>query len=179
MKTLAKLVRYKRWADALMLADVGSVPLAEAERSRATRWDNMIRTMNHVRVVDDIFRAHLTGTAHSYTYRNTDVTPALGELVVLMDRLDRWYIVYVDGLDDSGADEIVRFRFLDGSEGALTRQEIILHVVNHATYHRGLVSDMLYQAGSMPTTNDLPVFLAEAFNRNYRPVMNIPATAFT
>jgi len=166
MKTLAKLIRYKRWADDLMLADIGSVPLAEAERSRATRWDNMIRTINHVRVVDDIFRAHLTGSAHSYTYRNTDVTPSLDELVILMDRLDRWYIDYVDGLDDVAADEIVRFRFLDGSEGVLTREEIILHVVNHATYHRGLVSDMLYQAEFIPTTNDLPVFLGRATNRD-------------
>src|SRR4051812_46921749 len=103
MKTLAKLVRYKRWADALMLADIGSVPLAEAERSRATRWDNMIRTMNHVRVVDDIFRAHLTSEAHPYTYRNTDVTPSLGELVALMDELDGWYIDYVDRLVSAAA----------------------------------------------------------------------------
>lgn len=161
MTPVSKLARYKRWADALMLADIAAAPHEEAILSRPTRWENMIRTMNHVRVVDDLFRAHLTGSAHPYTYRNTDETPPLDELRKMMAALDDWYVEYADGLD-AAADEVVRFRFLDGGEGALTREEMILHVVNHATYHRGLVSDMMYQAGRVPSTNDLPVFLAEA-----------------
>lgn len=162
MTPIAKLARYKRWADELMLADIAAVPPEEAIRERPTRWNNMIRTMNHIRVVDDLFRAHLTGSTHGYTYRNTDDTPQLGEMRGLMMTLDDWYIQYADALDDARAEEVVRFRFLDGGDGSLTREEMILHVVNHATYHRGLVSDMMYQAGRVPSTNDLPVFLAEA-----------------
>jgi uncharacterized damage-inducible protein DinB len=44
----------------------------------------------------------------------------------------------------------------------MRRSDILLHVVNHATYHRGHIAMMMYGlAGSVPTT-DLPVFLREA-----------------
>jgi uncharacterized damage-inducible protein DinB len=39
---------------------------------------------------------------------------------------------------------------------------MVLHVVNHGTYHRGLVADMMYQAGVTPEATDLPVFLRDA-----------------
>ena len=162
---LSQLARYKHWADALMLADIATLPEEEALRERPTRWTNMVRTMNHVLVVDDIFRAHLTGVSHSYVERNTAVTPALADLSATMAALDTWYVDYADALLAGEADQIVRFAFLDGGEGAMTRGEMILHVVNHATYHRGLVSDMMYQAGRMPTTNDLPVYLRDAAGR--------------
>ena len=35
----------------------------------------------------------------------------------------------------------------------------LLHVANHATYHRGYVAVIMYQAGVPPPTNDLRVFL--------------------
>lgn len=43
----------------------------------------------------------------------------------------------------------------------MTREEIILHVVNHATYHRGFVADVFYQVPAKPPATDLPVFLRD------------------
>ena len=43
----------------------------------------------------------------------------------------------------------------------MTRGEILLHLVNHATYHRGFVGDMLNQASVNPPPTDLTVFLRD------------------
>jgi uncharacterized damage-inducible protein DinB len=43
----------------------------------------------------------------------------------------------------------------------MTRAEMIMHVVNHATYHRGIVSEMLYQVPVAAPATDLPVFLRD------------------
>lgn len=43
----------------------------------------------------------------------------------------------------------------------MTRRDILLHVVNHATYHRGHAADILYYLDVFPPTTDLPVFLQE------------------
>ena len=40
-------------------------------------------------------------------------------------------------------------------------RDILLHVVNHSTYHRGHAADILYHLGIAPPTTDLPVFLRE------------------
>jgi uncharacterized damage-inducible protein DinB len=44
----------------------------------------------------------------------------------------------------------------------MTRGDILLHVVNHKTYHRGWVADMFFQETARPPAMDLPVFLREA-----------------
>jgi uncharacterized damage-inducible protein DinB len=59
-------------------------------------------------------------------------------------------------------DEPVRFTFVGGGEGEMTRSEILLHVVNHTTYHRGFIADQFYQVPAKPPTTDLPVFLRDA-----------------
>jgi len=56
----------------------------------------------------------------------------------------------------------VHFTFIGGGDGVLSREDILLHVVNHATYHRGHITAMLNQMGVQPHATDLPVFLRDA-----------------
>ena len=48
----------------------------------------------------------------------------------------------------------------------MTREQIVLHVVNHGSYHRGFVSDMMYQVPFVPPANDLPVFLRDCYRED-------------
>jgi uncharacterized damage-inducible protein DinB len=41
----------------------------------------------------------------------------------------------------------------------MSREGIVLHVVDHTTYHREHGADMLYHPGVFPPATDLPVFL--------------------
>jgi uncharacterized damage-inducible protein DinB len=52
----------------------------------------------------------------------------------------------------------VDFEFIGGGEGSLSRGDIVLHVINHTTYHRGHIGDMMYQIPVHPPTTDLPVY---------------------
>ena len=59
--------------------------------------------------------------------------------------------------------ENVPFTLIGGNKGIMTRAEILLHIVNHTSYHRGFVADLFYQVpGARPPTTDLPVFLRES-----------------
>lgn len=75
--------------------------------------------------------------------------------------LDEWYSSYADKLSQDRHDEVVAFTFVGGGPGALSRGDILLHVVNHKTYHRGFVADMICQIPARPPTTDLPVFLRD------------------
>lgn len=163
--TLKMLVRYKAWANGLTFASVMNLPEGEALRPRQTRFGNMVHTLNHVYVVDDIFKHHLQGKKHSYTARNTEHPSPLGELWTAVQAMDRWYIDLVDSWSAEALARVVEFEFVGGGQGAMTQEEIVLHLVNHATYHRGFVGDMLYQAGVTPPSNDLPVFLRDHWRK--------------
>jgi uncharacterized damage-inducible protein DinB len=57
--------------------------------------------------------------------------------------------------------EKIRFDYIGGGEGVMTRSEMLLHVVNHTTYHRGFVADFFYQIPVQPPVTDLTVYLRD------------------
>lgn len=159
--TLIKLLRYKTWANRIAFESVMAIPEAEALKPRMTVFGNMVRTLNHVYVVDDIFRHHLTGRRHAYAARNTVETPSLADLWTATQAMDAWYLAQVRGWTAEELGRRVPFEFVGGGAGVMTQEEIILHLVNHATYHRGFIGDMLKQVPYDWPANDLTVFLRE------------------
>lgn len=158
---LCKMLHYRSWSDRLTYEAVAALPEGVAAAPRATVFGNMLRTLSHAWVVDDIFRAHLQGRLHGYTSRNTPEPLPFDELWRRQQEMNAWYRDYARPLTPEQATEVVTFEFVGGGEGRMSRAEIILHVVNHATYHRGFVADMFYQVPATPPTTDLPVFLRD------------------
>ena len=59
------------------------------------------------------------------------------------------------------------YTMLSGAAGVSTLQQMLQHVVNHATYHRGQVTTMLRQLGAAPPKSmDLIQFWREWESRN-------------
>ncbi|MBD2110302.1 MULTISPECIES: DinB family protein [Cyanophyceae] len=156
-----RLTRYKAWANEITFSAVKSLPEGEATKERKTRFRNMVHTLNHTYVIDCIFKAHLEKEIHPYTARNTETHPPLEDLWQAVKTVDQWYVDYAHSISEQEWLDIVNFQFVDGGEGAMSRSEIILHVVNHGTYHRGFVSDMMYQVPAVPPANDLTVYLRD------------------
>jgi len=123
----------------------------------------MLHTLNHIYVIDCIFKAHLEGNKHYFVDRNTPTHPPFYELWQASNFIDRWYIDYAKSLSPQQLLEQVRFQFVDGGEGMMSREEIILDIVNHGTYHRGFVSDLMDQIPIVPPANDLTVFLRDIY----------------
>ena len=162
MDYLHMLMRYKAWANELLFGAVAKMPQAELTAPRKIVFGNLLRTLNHVYAMDEVWRAHLEGRAHGYATRNPDACPPLAELREAQRAMDAWWVDYANGLPEAQQEEVVSFQFIGGGPGAMTRRDILLHVANHGTYHRGNVASMMYQAGTPPPTTDLPVFLNRA-----------------
>ena len=162
MTQMRMLARYKAWADDLFLAAVGALSAAELTAPRPIVFGSLIRTLHHVWAMDHVWQCHLLGKPHGLTSRNPEHCPELAELAAAQRQLDAWYVAYVDTLADADLQQVVDFAFIGGGRGSMTRGDILLHVVNHTTYNRGHVADMLYALQRAPPTTDLPVFLRDA-----------------
>lgn len=160
-RTARMLTRYNAWANRIIFESVFALPEGEALKPRQSLFKNMVHMLNHNYVIDRIFQAHLEGREHGYAARNTPDHPPLDELWRLQREVDAWYIAWSDAISDAALEGTVRFTFVGGGEGAMTRGEILLHIVNHTSYHRGFVGDMLYQVPARAPTTDLPVFLRD------------------
>lgn len=140
---LQSLFGHKAWANRELFELLAGVTAQEELHA-------MIRTLNHIYVVDRIFRAHLLGEAHGYAASNTKETPTLAELQAAVAQTDAWYLDYVAGLGPQALGETVQFRFTDGDAGSMTREEILHHIITHGGYHRGNVGQILKGIGVAP-----------------------------
>lgn len=155
------LARYNAWANQLIFDAVAALPEGEATKERASLFRNMVHTLNHNYVIDLIWQAHLEGRDHGFAARNTKDHPPLADLWRKQQAVDAWYVTWSDTITDAALDETVRFTLIGGNTGAMTRGEILLHIINHTSYHRGFVADLFYQVPARPPTTDLPVYLRE------------------
>jgi uncharacterized damage-inducible protein DinB len=153
--TLKSLFAYKAWANAELfqaLAGV-SVELYPMELHTA------LRTMNHIHVVDRIFCAHLLGRPHGYQATNTAETPSLPDLQAAVAATDAWYLHYVESASSRQLAEVVDFSFTDGDAGCMRREEILLHLITHGSYHRGAVGQVIKGISVTPPRELLTRFL--------------------
>jgi uncharacterized damage-inducible protein DinB len=155
------LTRYKAWADDLFLSVVSSMPAVELTAPRPILFGSLIRTLNHSYAMDYVWQCHLLGKPHGLTTRNPELCPAMEDLAAGQRSIDEWYVGYAGSATQRELAETVEFEFIGGGPGRLSRNDILLHVVNHTTYHRGQAAGILYYLGALPPTTDLPVFLRQ------------------
>lgn len=80
------------------------------------------------------------------------------ELVhVAQDLAARWR-AHVAALGEAQLDTPVRYRTLAGAPAVSTLREIVQHLVNHATNHRGQIAQLMRELGAKPASTDLITF---------------------
>jgi uncharacterized damage-inducible protein DinB len=158
LDTARLLTRYNAWANETLFEAVDQLPEGEALKPRQSLFSNMVQTLHHNYIIDRIFQAHLEGRPHGYATRSTPDYPPLHELWQAQRAVDGWYVDWSRQVSEAALNELVEFTFVGGGSGAMTRYEMVLHVVNHTSYHRGFVADLFYQVPATPPVTDLPVF---------------------
>ena len=155
--TLKSLFGYKAWANSELFALLATVPPEHADALHTC-----IRTLNHIYVVDRIFRAHLSAEPRPFETTNTKETPSLSQLHSDVQATDAWYLDYVSSLTVPALNEIVNFDFTDGDRGSMSREEMLLHVSTHGGYHRGNVGQLLKSIAINPPRDLYTKFLHQS-----------------
>ena len=161
LRHLQMLTRYRAWADQLLYPSLAALPEPALSGPQPIVFGNILRTLHHVNAMDQVWKAHLEGVPHGFTSRNPEDCPAFDALRAAQLNIDDWYIRFAETLDEQACEETIHFSFIGGGQGSMRRGDILLHVVNHATYHRGHIAMMMYSLSVPPPTTDLPVFLRD------------------
>jgi uncharacterized damage-inducible protein DinB len=155
--TLQSLFGYKAWANSELFALLATIPTEHADALHTCT-----RTLNHIYVVDSIFRAHLSATPRPFDATNTKETPSLAQLRSDVEATDAWYLDYVRSLTPSALTEVVNFDFTDGDRGSMSREEMLLHIATHGGYHRGNVGQVLKSIAINPPRDLYTKFLHQS-----------------
>jgi uncharacterized damage-inducible protein DinB len=154
---LHSLFTYKAWANAELFAGLGRLPPEQADPLH-----NSIRTLNHIYVVDRLFRARLAGEPAPFHATNTKETPTLAQLRDDVAATDAWYVTYTATVTDADLAKVIDFTFADGDTGRMSALEILLHVSLHGGYHRGNVGQVLKSIDVAPPRDLYTKFLHQS-----------------
>ncbi len=138
-------LRYSRWASARLVEAVAAIPAEVRDRDLGASHKSIGETLKHVLFADHIWLARVTGEEI-----DRDWTAVW----------DRWASL-ADSWTDADLDRVVDYRDMKGNAHRSRVDEIVMHVVNHATLHRGQVMGMLRQLGVAPPATDLIFFYRE------------------
>jgi uncharacterized damage-inducible protein DinB len=158
---LETLTRYKAWANERLYTTLAELSPSQLAAPTPIFAGSILRTLNHVYLMDVVWKSHLLGVPHGLTTRNPEATPPLSELREAQRDIDAWYVDCAAAMTPVVANEVVHFTFIGGGDGALRHEDMVLHAVNHTTYHRGHITAMLNLLGVQPQATDLPVFLRD------------------
>jgi len=161
-QNLVMITRYMSWTNEVFYRSVSELPKPELTKERPMLFGNIISLLNHVYAMGVVWKCHIEGVPHNLTSRCPSGSPMFSELRQQQRVLDEWYIGHASNLLLEDADASVDFTFIGGGLGSMSHHQIILHVVNHASYHRGHIEGVFYQLGVEPPTTDLPVFLRDS-----------------
>ncbi len=148
-------LQYKQWADKRTL---DAVALIDCERF-PSEIAFARQQLNHMVRVEEVFRARLLGTAEPHATTNSELIPGLEDLKQRLLESNAWLEKYAASIRPETLAEKIRFRFLDGKSGTLSREEILFHLVNHGTYHRGAIGRALDHAGGLRPADTYTVFV--------------------
>jgi uncharacterized damage-inducible protein DinB len=149
------LMHYKRWAT----NGLNSVIAENLERIAADERNLVLRLLDHIQAVDEIFSHNLETRPHGYRAPRSVELPSFDALASKARATGDWYVDYADALLPEEVDEAIAFSFSNGEPASMTRGEMLLHVAMHAAGHRGQVALLLQKNGIQPYPDRITDFL--------------------
>jgi len=158
---LQLLVEFHYWARDRVLSAVDALTEQQYTQPMGNSFASIRDTLNHIYQAEWIWYSRWNGV--SPTSFPTDELPDLATLRARWSELERNVRAFLSAAGDTGLIRVIEYRLMSGKAGASPLWQMVAHVVNHATYHRGQVTTLLRQLGAAPPqSTDMITFFREA-----------------
>jgi uncharacterized damage-inducible protein DinB len=154
------LYAFNRWANARMRAAVAPLTSEEFTRDLKNSFPSVRDTLVHVMGAEWVWLTRWMGnspTAMPAEWR--DYT--LDQINTEWAALEAAQKAFVDNLTDAELDRMVAYRNFAGQSHTNELWQLLRHMVNHSTYHRGQITTMLRQLGHPATPTDMVAYFRE------------------
>ncbi len=157
----AMMAHYNEWANERLYGTARTLPDALYRRDVGAFFKSLHGTLNHLLTADRIWMRRLTGSGDHPERLDAIIFDDLPSLATARQQEDERIRSFIDGLADSSFGEMVDYRTLNGTPQRQTRREILAHLFNHQTHHRGQAHGILSILGVEPPPLDLLIMQRE------------------
>jgi uncharacterized damage-inducible protein DinB len=152
----AMMADYNAWANERLYRMASGLPDEPYRRDVGAFFKSLHGTLNHILCADLIWMRRLTGVGEQPTSLSAILCDELSALWAARQQQDRRIVDYVASLSDAQIEESWAYQTLNGTPRQQLRREILAHLFNHQTHHRGQAHAILTVLGvSEPEGLDL------------------------
>ena len=150
---------YHRWADARLFAALADLSDTERKADRKAFFGSIHGTANHLLVVARAWMGRLEGRDYGIRALDEELYDDFVGLHAAVEDMDDHIVAWVEGLSAARWDKPCTYKTMTGETQTTPVPELLGHLFNHATHHRGQIHHMIGAAGSAPPPLDLIYFL--------------------
>jgi uncharacterized damage-inducible protein DinB len=154
---LRSLFAYNEWANARLLGVVSDLSDEQFTRNLASSFPSIRDTFSHIVAVEWVWLRRWKGESPS-ALPDWAKTPSPQILRKKLSEIEMERLTFLELLGEPDLQRSITYRNLKGEEWRYLQGDLLLHLVNHSTYHRGQIATMLRQVGATPLPTDLLVF---------------------
>ena len=149
VQDLQTMIDYHYWARDRLLDALEPLTADQYNRDLGNSFKSVRETATHIYAAEWAWYQRWHGESPTALLA-TDRFADLAALRQAWSSHEAKMRAFVDGLRDGDVARIIEFKLFNGTAGASPIGQMVQHVVNHASYHRGQITTMLRQLGMPP-----------------------------
>jgi uncharacterized damage-inducible protein DinB len=157
------MARYNRWANARLYDAAAALPDALYRKDIGLFFKSLHGTLNHLLATDRIWMRRIDGTGEAPDRLNAILFEEFAALREARKAEDERILRFVESVSEGELEAIRDYKTTRGVPQRDPLGQILAHLFNHQTHHRGQAHTALSQlTGAEPPPLDLLVMLREA-----------------
>jgi len=157
------MTRYNQWANKRIYRTCRFLSDDDYLQSRAMYFGSIHSCLNHILLLDQLWKTRAQGREFKPSSLDQVLYPDLESLTAAREVADERLIEWVDSLDTQQLGTTVTYHSVtrENQVGHRKIREILAHLFNHQTHHRGQVHDQLSGTYAKPPELDVIHFFID------------------
>ena len=149
LQDLRTLLDYHYWARDRLLAALEPLTPEQFNRDLGSSFKSIRETVVHTYAAEWAWHSRWQGQSPT-ALMTSDALPDVAAIRGAWVGHEKKMRAFLEGLGEDGVTRVIDYKLLSGQPGSSPFWQMLQHVVNHASYHRGQVTTMLRQLGAEP-----------------------------
>ena len=149
LQDLKTLIDYHYWARDRVLDAIEPLTPEQFTRDLGSSFKSVRDTVAHLHAAEWAWHQRWIGTSPT-ALLPADRFPDAASARQGWAATEKDVRSFVGSLDEAGVSKLHAYKLLNGADGVSPFWQMLQHVVNHASYHRGQLTTMLRQLGAQP-----------------------------
>ncbi len=148
-----RLYKYNRWANATMMKCVSPLSTEELTRKIGGSFPSVRDTLAHMIAADWIWLRRWKGVSPK-AFIDAAEFPDFAAIKEKWKEIETEQTDFINEQTDESLHQVLKYVNTKGQAFQYPLIDVMQHLVNHSSYHRGQVTNFLRQLGAQPASTD-------------------------